>query len=206
MKTIILHGLGQTAEDWKDVICGIDSPDVECPGLFADMGEDITYSRILNALEEKYADAGEPFLLCGLSLGAILAMDFAIRHGDKVASLVLIGAQYKVPRLIIDMQNLLFRCLPQKSFAGMGLSKSDTIQLCRSMRALDLTHQLGEITCPAKVVCGERDRINRGASKRLADILPRAQLRFIPGAGHEVNKDAPQAIAEMLNSVVCGMT
>lgn len=116
MKTVLLHGLGQTAQDWKDVVCQLSTSNVECPELFSSMGNEISYSRILANLERQYSDATEPLYICGLSLGALLALDFTIRHGDKVASLVLIGAQYKVPTLLIDFQNLLFRCMPAKSF------------------------------------------------------------------------------------------
>lgn len=33
MKLVLLHGLGQTAQDWKDVVCQISSSDVDCPEL-----------------------------------------------------------------------------------------------------------------------------------------------------------------------------
>ena len=158
MKTVLLHGLGQTAQDWKDVVCQLSTSNVECPELFSSMENEISYSRILANLERQYSDATEPLYICGLSLGALLALDFTIRHGAKVASLVLIGAQYKVPTLLIDFQNLLFRCMPAKSFYNMGLSKSDTIKLSHSMRSLDFTSQLSKITCPVTVLCGEKDR------------------------------------------------
>ncbi len=150
-------------------------------------------------LERQYSDATEPLYICGLSLGALLALDFTIRHGDKVASLVLIGAQYKVPTLLIDFQNLLFRCMPAKSFYNMGLSKSDTIKLSHSMRSLDFTSQLSKITCPVTVLCGEKDRANLKASKKLNELLSQATLQIVSGAGHEINKDAPEVIAAILN-------
>lgn len=141
----------------------------------------------------------KPFRVCGLSLGALLALDYAILHRDQVASLVLIGAQYKAPRLLMDVQNLLFSCTPNRAFPAMGLSKRAMLQLTRSMRGLDLTERLGQINCPVTVVCGEKDRINLGASQRLVALLPQAELHIIPGAGHEVNRDAPAAITELLN-------
>ena len=104
MKTVLLHGLGQTAQDWKDVVCQLSTSNVECPELFPSMRNEISYSRILANLERQYSNATEPLHICGLSLGALLALDFTIRHGDKVASLVLIGAQYKVPTLLINFQ------------------------------------------------------------------------------------------------------
>ena len=199
MKTILLHGLGQTEQDWKEVVCQLSSSNVDCPELFSSMENEISYPQILGDLERRYSNAKEPLRICGLSLGALLAIDFAIRHGDKVASLVLIGTQYKVPSLLIDFQNLIFRCMPNKAFESMGLSKSNTIKLAHSMRALDFTAQLSGILCPVHILCGEKDSANLKASKKLNEILPKATLQIVPGAGHEINKDAPEAIAAILN-------
>ncbi len=198
MKTVLLHGLGQTAKDWEDVTQWLSSSNIDCPELFASVN-DMSYSRLLANLEQQYADTSESLCICGLSLGALLALDFTIRHEDKVSSLVLIGAQYKVPGWLIDFQNLLFRCMPDKSFANMGISKNNIIKLSRSMRSLNFTSQLDKITCPVTIVCGEKDRANLKASKKLKELLPQAKLHIIPGAGHEINKTAPQDIVAILN-------
>lgn len=199
MKTVLLHGLGQTAQDWKEVVRQLSTSEVDCPELFSATGDEISYARILADLERRYANTAEPLCICGLSLGAPLALDLTIRHGDNVASLVLIAAQYKVPTFLIDFQNLLFRCMPGKSFDSMGLSKSDVIRLSRSMRSLDFTSQLDRVACPVTVLCGGKDGPNLKASKKLSELLPRATLQIVPGAGHEMNKDAPEIIAAVLN-------
>lgn len=86
MKTVLLHGLGQTAQDWKEVVRQLSTSSVECPELFSSTGNEISYSRILAELEQQYSNTTEPLYICGLSLGALLALDFTIRHGDKVTS------------------------------------------------------------------------------------------------------------------------
>lgn len=134
-------------------------------------------------LEQRYSEVKEPLRICGLSLGALL----------------LIGAQYKVPSLLIDFQNLIFRCMPNKVFESMGLSKSSTIKLAHSMRSLDFTLQLNNIRCPVTILCGKKDTANLKASKRLKELLPQATLHIVPNAGHELNKYAPNTIAEILN-------
>lgn len=68
MKTVLLHGLGQTAQDWKDVVCQLSVSNVECPELFSSMGNGISYSRILANLERQYSNTTEPLHICGLSL------------------------------------------------------------------------------------------------------------------------------------------
>ncbi len=128
-------------------------------------------------------------------MGAVLALDYAIRHKEKAAALVLMGVQYKVPALLIDFQNLIFRCMPKKSFNSMGITKHEVIRLSHSMRSLDFTSRLNEIKCPVTIICGEKDNANLKASRQLKERLPTAELHIIPGAGHEINKCAPEAIS-----------
>ncbi len=97
MKIVFLHGLGQTAQDWNSVLEQLHCTDTDCSELFSLDGQAVTYANVFAQLERRYADTSEPFVLCGLSLGAILALDYAIRHGDQVSSLILIGVQHKVP-------------------------------------------------------------------------------------------------------------
>ena len=204
MRTVLLHGLGQTAKDLDGVITRIRAGEVDCPELFAETTGEVSYSRLLADLEHRYAGTTESLRLCGLSLGAILAMDYTIRHPDEVASLVLVGAQYRTPRLLMGLQNLLFRCMPGRAFDGMGISKSEVIELARSMRSLDLTPRLSEIVCPVAILCGGRDRANLKASRRLQKLLPQATLHVVPGAGHELNRAAPDAIVDVLDPGALG--
>lgn len=198
MKTIFLHGLGQNPSDWEKVTSLISDMDFVCPDLFHTTGKKLSYSGIMRSLINRLADEHEPFRICGLSLGAVLALDYAIQYSERVTSLVLIGCQYKVPTLLIDLQNILFRCMPSKVFQGTGLSKSNTIELTHSMRKLDFSERLNEISCPVTIVCGEKDSANIKASKKLNALLPQSELIIIPGVGHEVNKEVPEVMAAIL--------
>lgn len=201
MKTVFLHGLGQTAQDWEEVIRQTALADVDCPELFSLSEGEITYPHILDGLEKRYFSSEEPLCICGLSLGAMLALDYTIRHDKQVASLILIGAQFKSPTLLIDLQNLVFWCMPGKNFESIGISKKDTIALARSMRSLDFRQGLHAIHCPVTILCGEKDQANRKAAEQLAKLLPQSELCIIPGAGHEVNKCVPEAIAAVLKKM-----
>ena len=53
MKTVLLHGLGQTAQDWKEVVQQLSISDVDCPELFSSAEDEISYSQILGDLERK---------------------------------------------------------------------------------------------------------------------------------------------------------
>lgn len=199
MRTVFLHGLGQNPKDWENII-RLTFGNSECPELFSYQGNDITYSSILQSLESRYANASEPFRICGISLGGMLAMDYAIRHIDQISSLVLIGVQYKVPWLLLDFQNVLFHLLPGNAFANTGLSKYQMLKLTHSMRCLDISDDLNKIICPVTIVCGKNDKANLKATKSLNKLLPQSTLNLISHAGHEINKDAPEALSDILNS------
>lgn len=201
MKTVFLHGLGQKAEDWNEVIRLAGMQQAECPDLYKLTAGESTFQSMQRGLEELYKDEAEPFILCGLSLGAILALDYTLQHQDKVSSLILIGAQYKVSTRLIDFQNLIFRLLPERAFRSMGASKRDVISLSHSMRCLDYSSRLSEITCPCTVICGSNDKANLKAAEELSKLLPKAELKIIPEAGHEINKSAPAALAEVLTAI-----
>ncbi len=200
MKTILLHGLGQTPQDWEGVVRQLSTSHVACPPLFSPVESGVCYPQILEKLEAQYAHAHQLLCICGLSLGAMLALDFTMRHRETVAELVLISPQYKSPTPLIDLQNLLFRSMPARCFDGIGLPKEDVIALAHSMRSLDFTPQLHTITCPVTILCGANDLANVGAAKRLSKRLARATLHIVPGAGHELNRCAPEVIAATLNS------
>lgn len=198
MKTVFLYGLGQTVHDWREVIDKAALSDYDCPELIALSGKELKYSAIRAEIEKRYEDTDEPFRICGLSLGAMLALDYTIRHKEKIDSLILLAAQYKSPTILVDIQNLIFRCMPKKTFADTGVSKQDMIQLSHSMRSLDFTSELKKVSCPVAIVCGEKDKVNQKAARQLSILLPQADLHIIPGAGHEINIDAPEAIADIL--------
>ena len=196
MKIVFLHGLGQRAADWDQVASQF--PNTDCPELFEIAGEKLNYSVILSSLEERYKYEKEPLCLCGLSLGGMLALDYALRHGDQVAAMVLLGARDRTPRLLMDIQDLLFRCMPDKAFASTGMKKEQVSDLTRSMKNLDFTDRLSTIHCPVTVACGKKDHPNLAAARRLAKYLPNARLYVVPHAGHELNTDAPDTVAEMV--------
>lgn len=203
MKHILLHGLGQTSSSWEKVLGGMDdSLDIDCPDLFSLLrGRKVTYPELYKGFSEYCKACPEPVHLCGLSLGGILALQYGIENPDKVASMVLIGIQYVMPKRLLKFQNAVFHMMPSSSFRQMGLAKKDVLSLTSSMMELDFRQDLHRITCPVLVVCGEKDRANMKAAAELEALLPSAELKMIPNAGHEVNTDAPEKLSMVLNKL-----
>lgn len=63
-----------------------------------------------------------------------------------------------------------------------------------------LWERLGELTMPATVLAGERDAKYVALAERLASALPRGELVVVPGAGHGVPREAPEAVAAALGA------
>lgn len=203
MTTLFLHGLGQNVDVWRPTIDLLPMREdaVSCPDLVRLMQTSgPAFEDLYRAFSEQCAKAEAPLHLCGLSLGAELALQYTLEHPERVRSLVLIAAQAKMPKTLLKMQNMVFFCMPKVSFAKMGLEKRALIQLTRSMCRLDFHEKLPRIQCPVLVLCGEKDKANKRAAKQIAQRLPLSQLHFVPQAGHEVNVDAPQALAERLQA------
>lgn len=196
MTHIFLHGLGQGPADWDGVLDALPEQGA-CPDLYSLCSVGGADYRDLYRGFCAYCEGKTPPLsLCGLSLGAVLALHYALDHPERVGALVLIAPQYKMPKALLRVQNILFRLMPGGAFQETGLGKEDMISLTNSMRELDFTSRLGEVGCPTLVLCGERDRTNARAARTLAESVPAARFQTVSGAGHEVNKDTPRALAE----------
>lgn len=200
MKQVYIHGLGQTPASWEPVLHLLDtSSDAICPDLTKMVSaEDATYSTLYHSFT-RFCDGLEtPLALCGLSLGAVLSLHYAAEHPEQIHSLALIAPQYKIPKRLLQVQNALFHFMPQFLFQETSFAKSQFIQLCSSMMHLDLSTKLSRISCPTLILYGSRDRANQQACTELAQLLRQAELCIVAGAGHELNREAPEKLAPLL--------
>ena len=85
---IFLHGLGQGPSSWDKILsCLPEEKNVFCPDLFRFFGgEECTYQNLFGSFSRYCEKVKEPFHLCGLSLGAVLALHYGICHPQKVRS------------------------------------------------------------------------------------------------------------------------
>lgn len=200
MKYLYLHGLGQKPDSWNRTIKETKVSGSSISLSLAEMseGKDVTYKELYSAFSEVCDKEDEEIVLCGLSLGAVLALNYAIDHPDKTKALVLIAAQYKMPEKLLKFQNVLFRFMPNSMFKQIGFKKADVISLCGTMAKLDFTDSLHNVSCPVLIVCGEKDHANKKASKELTRYLSKSFFYELLKTGHEVNIEAPEEIAIVL--------
>ena len=206
MPAIFVHGLGQTSEAWNEVISRLpNSGQNICPNLPELIwGSEASYQNLYRAFA-KFCNAMDGRVdLCGLSLGGVLALNYTIDYPEKVNSLVLIAAQYRMPKNLLRFQNIIFRFMPQAMFTQMGFGKRDFLQLCKTMMELDFSTSLSQISCPVLVLCGENDSTNAKASAQLAQQIKAAECRIIAGAGHEVNMEASEELTRIISDFFAG--
>lgn len=202
MKHILLHGMGQNASSWDKTIPFLSSNETVCPELRDFFPEgNCYYSKMYNAFCEYCNNFSEPLNLCGLSLGAVLALNYAIDFPQRVQSLILIAPQYDMPKFLLKVQNILFKFMPESQFKDIGLTKKDFITLTNSMANMDFTSGLKNVSCPVLVLCGEKDNINKKAAIKLAEKLSRAKFSTIENSGHEVNMDNPNGLAKAMEEL-----
>jgi len=89
-------------------------------------------------------------------------------------------------------------------FWRADLERNDPGALAAVLRGLGagvmapLWDRLGELSMPATVVAGERDERYTALGRRLAAGLSGARLVIVPGAGHGLPREAPQAVADAI--------
>ena len=205
MKYIFVHGMGQNASSWdKTIAClnnGIQPICLELSDFFTE--ESCDYQNLYSRFCDYCNQRSEPLNLCGLSLGAVLVLNYAIEFPERIKSLVLIAPQYDMPKFLLKVQNVVFRLMPESQFKNIGLTKKDFLSLTNSMMDLDFTDKLVKISCPVLILCGKQDHVNKKVALKISENILNVQFCMIDHSGHEVNVDNPKELAHILNEFIC---
>ena len=164
-------------------------------------------------------------IVCGHSMGSIVATNFAIRHPERTDALVLMGSATSFVNPGIEemtaelaalsdpidvdylrgfQESTLARPIPPE-FLDLAVSESAKVSIA-TFRALwdatvlaDYSAQLGSISAPALVVWGELDAIcPRSEQDGLVAAIPGARLIVHEGAGHAFHWEDPERFAREL--------
>jgi 3-oxoadipate enol-lactonase len=200
---VLLHGLGTGPEAWRPQIDALsESRTVVAPPL--------------DAAFDQMDGIGAPFDLCGLSLGALRALAYVTERPPRVRRLVLCAGfaslplhlkllQYAIASIVSilpagPVRRGLVSAVPEehRPKALEDLRDLSGRELGRIMREGARFRMLRAPAVPTLVLCGERDRLNKKLSERLARAVPGARFALVPEAGHVANLDNPQAFTELL--------
>ena len=199
MKIIFLHGSGQKASSWNKTIYYLKESNnrgILCPELQDILGKkDTNIQNLCTSFAEYCSKVDGKVDICGLSLGGIIGLEYALDHPEKVRSLILIGTPHKVPKAAFAFQNLIFRFLPASVFNGMAFDKKGTFALGESMKDLDFSRRVSNVCCPSLIICGEKDRANIKSARYFSEHIPLSELKIFDKAGHIINEEEPEWLA-----------
>ena len=201
MKLVFLHGLGQDAHSWQSVQDALSPLPSDSFAIFSYPSE--SYQEAKERLTECLQQESEPFILVGLSLGGVLALELSSQDLPHLKGLVLSGTQYKLnTNLLYRLQILLFHLLPKQVFEKQGANKQHMLQILTELKSLNLTDTAKTYQLPSLVICGSKDGANQASSKKLANLLPKGHYLEIADGGHLLNTQKPHELAQAIKEFV----
>ena len=199
MKLIFLHGLGQSAESWKEVQELLADYPSEALDLFP---TGITsYQEAKERIYQHLSEETEPFVLIGLSLGAALTLELSSYDLPNLQALVLSGCPLKLAGNIpFYIQLLIFKLLPKRVFEKQGADKALMVGVSEELKTLDLTDISRTCPYPTLLICGSKDKPNLSSMRSLHKLISESQFQIIPDGPHVLNKEKPKEFAEITRS------
>jgi 3-oxoadipate enol-lactonase len=165
-------------------------------------------------------------ILFGNGYGAFVALLIAIRHGDALSRLILAGcgARFSDPgrdafrNMAAASANMGLGALANTAMARLfaadfqaahpdlmddrrsAFLRTDVAvfeRACLSLAELDLTAQLPALSLPVLMMVGDQDAATPPAmASDLADLVPGAVLRLLPGCAHVPPLQSPDLVIE----------
>lgn len=223
---VFIHGSGDTAHVWDALVArlpGLACVSLDLPGRGESQSQPIPehlsvadYAASVRAELERRGVSD--VCLVGHSLGSAIALRLAADAPELVRRVVLVGggARLRVlPALLEDarerseqaQRELLDAAFAPEHAAERDALRAQPVKLAPSMLyrdlaacdTFDMMAELGGIAQPTLVVTGEQDQLTPPKyAVYLRDHLPNASLVLIPGAGHYLPVEEPDALADAI--------
>lgn len=228
---LFLHGLFGTPEHWRGVMDGVaDRYRVVAPQLPIDPHPDRrrggvqSIRDLSDAVAELVDDLQlERFVLCGNSLGGLIALDLCLQDPGYAKGLVLAGSAGLFERSPIRglrsrptkefVRSTISGILYDQSLVSEGLvdewhqSMMDRdyvrflLRMSRATRDRCVEEELGELSLPTMIVWGREDGITPpSVAEEFQRRITGSKLKFIDNCGHAPNWERPEMFAKMLSA------
>lgn len=220
-KLILIPGLAGNEAMWRAQLAGL----ADLQPVVADVNaRHPTIPAMAAALLQE--NAGR-LVLCGASMGGMIAMEAARQAPERIAGLALLGtnaapetedmrqlreaaielfAQDRVREVIEP--NVAFAFYPGNAGALAQpyldfVLEAGAQQLIAQNRAViarpDARLHLAGLHCPVLVMCGEDDRLTPPeCSREIAQLVPNARLVMVPRCGHMLTMEQPEVVNAVL--------
>jgi pimeloyl-ACP methyl ester carboxylesterase len=218
---VCIHGAGGTHQHWglqlRDLSSTVQIVAFDLPGHGRSAGPGRNsveaYSQALLALLDELKL--ERAILAGHSMGGAVALWVALQCPERVAGLVLAGTGARLHimpaildgldqnpmwaiRLIMERAYDQYAILSALSAGENAFLQIDPLTFQADLLAcdsFDVRSRLGEIACPALVLCGESDQMTPlKFSQTLHEGIADAELITVPRAGHMVILEQPDVV------------
>ncbi len=173
--------------------------------------------RVLDALKI------DTCVLAAESMGAMVALEAALRRPERFTGLVIVDGRYSgAPTPARDqliagcksdfeatMDAFVDACTPEadceaeRAWGRLIVKRSNAsaaVQMLECTEGIELQSRLASISLPTLVLHGSRDVITPlESSEKLAELIPRAKLVVADGAGHVPTITRPLWVAEQID-------
>lgn len=220
---LFIHGAGCTGDVFAAQLAEFEgSHALTLPG-HGTPGVPGSIEEFADVVNEFCADRGfTNVILAGSSMGGAIALELALRRDPLVGAIVLLGSGAKLrvaPAIFEALQSdfpAAARMLAGYYFATpnehlidgavaelLRVGQAQTIRDFRACDAFDVGDRLGEITVPLLALTGEHDMMTPPKyAAFLADRVPGASARILPGAGHFAMVERPADTNDALRAFV----
>lgn len=226
-RIVFLHGSGDSARIWRlqtEFFGAERALAIDLPGhghradtLAAEAGV-LDYARAVHTIITSELHLDHP-IIAGQSLGGAIALMMGLEYGPELSGLILIGtgARLRVHPVLLEsaratpqiavhqLKDLAVASTNAATLPDALIKEQGTLEpnmLYRDLaacNAFDCMNRLQEIHLPALIICGAEDRLTPVKySQYLHDNIGGSTLRIIPGAGHYVMREQPEAVNQAI--------
>ena len=211
---LLLHGYAGSARWWERNLLPLAEAHtvyaLDLPGFgAARMPGPYTFERVVSLLAAwMEANGIGPAALVGHSMGGQVAMLLAAAYAERVRSMVLLapaGLPFSGNLIGIGRQALLSRAGGDIRFTPIVVSGALRAgprilwQAVQQIRRVDVRSHLTGFAVPTLILWGERDRLIPAANAPiLSAALPHAEVRIIPGMGHNIFFDDAKLVNQAI--------
>jgi pimeloyl-ACP methyl ester carboxylesterase len=223
---IFIHGAGGNNLLWRKTLQYLDGPNralaVNLPGHPSGEIACKTVAEYSESVHGFISDYGLGRVsVCGHSMGSAIALTLAIEHPENVARLILVSGGAKLgvsPTILQALAGQPLKAIEElvtpMSFHSVSfeLGREARATLCLSNPPIflndyvacdgfDVRDMLPRVSAKTLIVCGESDRMTPPRySHYMRTNIPNSTAFFIPGAGHMVPLEKPEALGRLVQS------
>jgi pimeloyl-ACP methyl ester carboxylesterase len=202
---VLVHGTRTSSRIWDDQVRALTegghaSVAIDLPGHGTRAHERFTFEGALAAIDDAVRSCDAPPLLVGLSLGGYMSLAYAGRHEDRLAGVLLAGCSTEIKGKPLHVYRHASSRVARALRLGGGTWHVVTDMLA-AMHGYSPLGDLRRLALPVWLVNGARDPLRLEARRYLA-AHPGARQWVVPGAGHDVNSEAPVTFNRILLHVL----